>query len=148
MCELEGGFGIVCELDEKDLGADVGGHPTDLEGLESGPGENTDVVGAELAEVLGQMRCWAVMRHSPVPDVGELRSGVMAQRLVGWPVLALTVGRAVLCNETAAADAESAGDGGFHLATGSADAKIARFRAGSRAGVMGMHYSKKISRLS
>ena len=79
----------VAELDEESVLADVGGHAPQLEGLEAGPSDELVVGGGELAEVLDEVVvdasvAWLLRR-------GDLRRGMLADRLVRWPVCLLAI---------------------------------------------------------
>lgn len=84
--------GVVAELDEEGVLADVGGEALELEGLEAGPAEEVGVGGGELAEVLCEVFVGvADGGGGGLLDAGELACGVLADGLVGWPVCLLAV---------------------------------------------------------
>ncbi len=87
----------VTQLDVECILADVGGHATELEGLEDGPVEKVQVSRAKLAERLGH-----VLVDGDVLLLlcgGHHGGGVLADSLVRRPVALLAIRRAILMNK-------------------------------------------------
>lgn len=80
----------VVEFDQEGVLADIGGHPLELERLEAGPAEKRGVAGHELPEALDE----ALVHRAGARLLfrrRDLRDGVLADGLVGWPVRFLAV---------------------------------------------------------
>lgn len=90
------GVGVISELDEEAVLADVGGHALELECLEAGPAEEGRVGGGELAEVLDEILIRVRGAHGLLLCAGELGSSMLADGLVRGPMRLLAFRRAVL----------------------------------------------------
>ena len=80
------------ELDEERRLAYVGGHALELESLEARPAEESRVLGGEAAEELGDVLVRVLSTEGLLLRRGYLRHGVLADRLMRWPVLFLAFG--------------------------------------------------------
>ena len=69
--------------------ADVGGHAFELEGLEARPAEEGGVLGGEAAEELCDVLFRVVGADGLLLGRGDLCDGVLADGLVGRPMLLL-----------------------------------------------------------
>ena len=85
--------GTEGELDEERRLAHVGGHALELERLEAGPAEEGRVLRGEAPEELGDVLVRVVSAERLLLRRGHLGGGVLADRLVRWPVLFLALGR-------------------------------------------------------
>jgi len=117
--------------------------------LEASPAEKSGVLGAEAAEKLGDVFVRVFGAHRLLLGRGHLGHGVLADGLVGWPVLFLALLGAVICGHATSTEPEWFDRGLFNGATGVANADaslsvrgVTRRRVvvgGSGGGVVGGH---------
>ena len=86
--------------------AHIGGHTSELEGLEAGPAEEGSVLGGKAAEELCDVFVRVVGAHGLLLCRGHLGDGVLAEGFVRWPMLLLALWGLLIYGSAVGSDAK------------------------------------------